>query len=193
MDIYNKYKVAIIGDVAVGKSSILSKFVHNTFCDYVSSTIGAAFVSKKIFIDDKVIKLDMWDTAGQERYRSLTPMYYRDAAVIIIVYDITSMDTYVNAKIWASEVNGENKNENSIIVLVGNKSDNSDNRKVDLEEARTFANSNSFIHTEVSAKNGDGIEQLFNTIGEKLVPSLLQMPEQSNIFLEKKKYNSWCF
>ena len=175
MDTYNKYKVTIIGDVAVGKSSIISKFVHNTFCDYITSTIGAAFVSKKIIINDKVIKLDMWDTAGQERYRSLTPMYYRDAAAIIIVYDITSMDTYINAKIWASEVNAAKTHENSFIVLIGNKSDNSANRKVDLEEARTFANSNNFIHTEVSAKTGDGIKQLFNTIGEKLLSSLLEI------------------
>ena len=193
MDIYKRYKVAILGDLSVGKSSIITRFVHDKFEDFVSSTIGAAFISKKINIDDKIIKLDFWDTAGQERYRSLIPMYYRDAAVVIIVYDITSMDSFDNAKIWASEVSREKIPEKCIIVIVGNKSDNSTNRKIDFEEASSYAKSMDFIHAEVSAKTGDGIVQLFNSIGEILLPSSLQIPKDSKIFLEKKKNNSWCF
>jgi Ras-related protein Rab-5C len=188
MDTYSKYKVVIIGDTSVGKSSILSRFVYNSYSDYAEHTIGASFLSKKIVNNNEVIKFDLWDTAGQERYRSLVPMYYRDASVIIIVYDITSMDTFNNAKIWAAEAH-EQTQENSIIVIVGNKSDKYANRKVDLEEVETHTYC---IHKEVSAKTGAGIEELFLEIGEKLNPSL-QIPLKPNIFLEKKKYNFLCF
>lgn len=189
MDTYTKYKVVVIGDTSVGKSSILSRFVHNSFSDYGEHTIGAAFLSKKIVNNNnEVIKFDLWDTAGQERYRSLVPMYYRDASVVIIVYDITSMDTFINAKIWAAE-SYEETQENSIIAIVGNKSDKYANREVNFEEVQTLS---CCIHKEVSAKTGAGIEELFREIGEKLNPSL-QIPYKSNIFLEKKKYNFLCF
>ena len=118
MDIYKRYKVAILGDLSVGKSSIITRFVHDKFEDFVSSTIGAAFISKKITIDDKIIKLDFWDTAGQERYRSLIPMYYRDAAVVIIVYDITSMDSFDNAKIYlCSSLQGKHQDAHIFIIV----------------------------------------------------------------------------
>ena len=189
METLKKHKFAILGDTNVGKTSITTRFVNDKFDDYTTSTIGAAFKFKKLFINNQLLILDIWDTAGQERYRSLAPLYYKNSSAIIIVYDITSIDTFNMAKFWADEVKDQ---ENTVIAFVGNKSDQLSYRKIDFEEARDFANTNNFIYKEVSAKTGDGIQELFNTIGEKLL-SLLPISQQPNIFIEKKKYNFWCF
>ena len=120
------------------------------------------------------------------------PLYYRDAAAIIIVYDITSMNSYHNAQNWTREVQEVINKQNSIILFVGNKLDKQCDRKVSFEEVNTFANVNNFIYKEVSAKTGEGIEELFHTIGEK-IPNSLQIPKKSNVILEKKRNSYWCF
>ena len=196
MDTYLQFKIAILGDSGVGKSSILSKYVHNIFDEYSTSTIGAAYLTKNIPLpNNRTVKLQFWDTAGQERYRSLAPMYYRGAGAIIVVYDIFSENSFINAKRWVSEVR---RTENLIIVIVGNKLDKNQKRNVDLNEVLSYVKSENFIHAEVSAKTGEGIENLFKLITEKIPESFTSptSPKSQSLNLKESTQKSWwkmCF
>ena len=104
-----RYKFVVVGDSAVGKSCIATRYIHDHFYEFQEPTIGAAFMIKNVTIDDKEIKLEIWDTAGQERYRSLAPMYYRNSNVALVVYDITSKRSFESAKIWVEEIKRKGK------------------------------------------------------------------------------------
>ncbi|KAG4398426.1 hypothetical protein GLYMA_08G038902v4 [Glycine max] len=97
-------KLVLLGDMGAGKTSLVLRFVKGEFSEYQDSTIGAAFFTQVLSLNEATVKFDIWDTAGQERYHSLAPMYYRGAAAAIVVYDITSMDSFVRAKKWVREV-----------------------------------------------------------------------------------------
>lgn len=168
------HKVAFLGEAAVGKSSIVLRFVKDHFSPYTESTVGASFFTKLVNISNESIKLDIWDTAGQERYHSLAPMYYRSAHAIVIVYDITDLDSYEMAKVWLKELklNVKNYGEKSqypIIYLIGNKADlNDKERKVNTDMAYKYAAHHGLYFREVSAKEGTGIIDLFHDMGYKL-------------------------
>jgi Ras-related protein Rab-5C len=163
------YKVVFLGEPSVGKSSIVHRFINDHFDPYRPSTIGSSFFSTNVNINDHLITLEIWDTAGQERYRSLSPMYYRHAQVIIIVYDVTDKETYDRAKGWINEVVSSQKNDDSLIYLVGNKIDLGDNyRKVESSIAQLYATEHQFSFLEVSAKDSINIMELFHEIGFKL-------------------------
>lgn len=178
-----QFKLVLLGDSSVGKSSIVYRFVKDSFDDFRESTIGAAFLSQTIKIRDKdvpngesdtVIKFEIWDTAGQERYKSLAPMYYRNANAALVVYDVTQQDSLSKAQNWVNELKNKVGDEDLVICLVGNKIDLCDDdsegnkRAVDTEEARGYANEQSLLFYEVSAKTGQGVQQIFQSIGEKL-------------------------
>jgi len=182
-----RFKLAILGDSGVGKSSICSKYVHNIFDDYNPPTIGAAFLTKDVYLSNRTIKLEIWDTAGQERYRSLAPMYYRGSGAVIVIYDITSEESFASAKRWISEVRHNGK---SIIALVGNKSDKVEKRKVDLNEVKSYIEIEQFIHAEVSAKTGEGINELFQLVAEK-IPNALELPPSETLYLKPQKKSVW--
>ncbi|KAJ2754734.1 Vacuolar protein sorting-associated protein 21, partial [Coemansia sp. BCRC 34490] len=115
-------KVVLLGDAAVGKSSLVLRFVNNEFQENKEPTIGAAFLTQKVRLDDSVLKLDIWDTAGQERFHSLAPMYYRSAHAAVVVYDITRAESLDRAKSWIKELHRQ-ASPNIVIALVGNKLD----------------------------------------------------------------------
>lgn len=115
-------KLVLLGEAAVGKSSLVLRFVSNDFNEHNSPTIGAAFLTQKCRLEDKVIKFEIWDTAGQERFHSLAPMYYRNAAAAVVVYDITKASSLEKAKAWVNELQRQ-ANPNIVIALVGNKLD----------------------------------------------------------------------
>merc|ERR1711962_539406 len=119
--------------------------------DCLEIKVGAAFLTKSIELDDRKIKFEIWDTAGQERFHSLAPMYYRGAGSAIVVYDITSLDSFVRAKSWISELYKQAKPD-IIIALAGNKSDLESHRSVKYEEASNYAEENNLIFFETSAK-----------------------------------------
>jgi Ras-related protein Rab-5C len=123
------YKVVLLGDSAVGKSSLVSRFVRDEFTDAPQPTIGAAFLTKTIRSGEFSVKFEIWDTAGQERYRSLAPMYYRGAAAAIIVFDLTDAKSFDGAKSWAEELKKQG-NQDIVLALVGNKKD-LPNRKIE--------------------------------------------------------------
>ncbi|OWM84953.1 hypothetical protein CDL15_Pgr027740 [Punica granatum] len=147
--------------MGAGKSSLVLRFVKGQFHEFQESTVGAAFFSQSLAVNDVTVKLEIWDTAGQERYHSLAPMYYRGAAAAIIVYDITSMESFERAKKWVQELQ-KRGNPNMIKALAGSKADLEDRRKVTAEDARVYAEENGIFFMETSAKTALEGSQCFN-------------------------------
>lgn len=159
-------KVVLVGDTKVGKSCILSRFVQGTFDRDIPATIGAAFFTKVLTTSSGNVRLQLWDTAGQEKFRSLTPMYYRSAAVAVLVYDVTSKDSLEGLEAWSAEI-ADKAPHNIKIVVIGNKTDLTEERQVREEEGRELADQlNAVVFGETSAKNGDGIEEVFKKVAE---------------------------
>ena len=155
-----KYKLIFLGDQSVGKSCILNRFMNDSFKEDYQATIGLDFQSKNVQIDNQDIHLLLYDTAGQEKFRSLIPMYTRDANIVLLVYDIACKDSFMHLSDWLNDLTNINKNE-VIFALVGNKIDLAEKREVTLEEGQKFAAEQDFIFQEVSAKTGDGFSDLF--------------------------------
>lgn len=168
------YKVVFLGESSVGKSSIVTRFTRDEFYEFQEPTIGAAFQTKAVRLDNCTVKMEFWDTAGQERYRSLAPMYYRGAKVAFIVYDITNKDSLINAKSWLKEV--ERRGEpDCLLVLLGNKLDVNESRQVEREEVAVFSETNNIMFSEVSAKTGININEIMIRVAKELA---LKMPSQ---------------
>ncbi|KAJ7421082.1 Potassium voltage-gated channel subfamily H member 4 [Willisornis vidua] len=162
-----QFKLVLLGESAVGKSSLVLRFVKGQFHEYQESTIGAAFLTQTVCLDDTTVKFEIWDTAGQERYHSLAPMYYRGAQAAIVVYDITNTDTFVRAKNWVKELQRQ-ASPNIVIALAGNKADLATKRAVDFQDAQTYADDNSLLFMETSAKTAMNVNEIFMAIAKKL-------------------------
>ena len=156
-----KYKLIFLGDQSVGKTCILNRYVNNEFTENYQATIGLDFQSKNINIGNQDINILFYDTAGQEKFRSLIPLYTRDAKIILLVYDISCKESFIHLSDWLQELTNVNKDE-VIFALIGNKNDLKDSRQVTLEEGEKFAGENNFIFQEISAKENDGLSDLFN-------------------------------
>jgi len=165
-----KFKLVLLGEIAVGKSSLLLRFVRSEFLEQ-KSTINAAFLTQAVTLSDCTVIFEIWDTAGQERYHSLAPMYYKGAQAAIIVYDITDKDTFNGAKHWVKELQRE-VNTSLAIALAGNKIDLAENRKVESEEANAYAEENTMLFLETSAKTGANVRDIFVALAKKLVGEL---------------------
>ena len=162
-----QFKLVLLGESAVGKSSLVLRFVKGQFLDYQESTIGAAFLTQTVCLQDTTVKFEIWDTAGQERYHSLAPMYYRGAQAAIVVYDITLPDSFERAKGWIKELQRQG-NPNIVIALAGNKVDMEDRRKITTEETQAYADENGILFMETSAKTAANVNELFVAIAKKL-------------------------
>lgn len=171
----SKYKLVFLGDESVGKTSIITRFMYDTFNDAYKVTIGIDFVSKTMYLDDRIVRLQLWDTAGQERFRSLIPSYIRDSSVAIVVYDITNRASFMNTEQWIDDIRTERGND-VVIMLVGNKTDSQDMRKVSIEEGETQAQKYGVMFIETSAKAGFNVQALFR----KLAMSLPGMDNPQN-------------
>mmetsp|Transcript_29045 Transcript_29045/g.84820 ORF Transcript_29045/g.84820 Transcript_29045/m.84820 type:complete len:205 (-) Transcript_29045:352-966(-) len=161
------FKLVLLGDTAVGKSSLVIRLVRDEFQEYQEPTIGAAFLTHAISLTSTVVKFEIWDTAGQERYHSLAPMYYRDAMAAVVVYDITNKETLASAKRWINELK-QRGSPDVIIALTGNKCDLEAQRDVSREEAQEYAESIGCLHFEASARAATGVKELFTQIAEAL-------------------------
>lgn len=154
------YKIIFLGDQGVGKSSILNRFYQDKFEEDYQATIGLDFHSKNVEINGINARILLYDTAGQEKFKSLIPMYIRDANIIIVVYDISIEDSFIHTDYWVNETK-DLKKENAIFVLVGNKIDLEDKRAVTTKRAEDYSKEKGFIFYEVSAKTGQGVQELF--------------------------------
>ena len=164
-------KVVLLGETAVGKSCLISRFVSNKFQSNFVPTMGGCYSSKEVKYDklNKKLKYEIWDTAGQEKYRAINKIFYQDAAVAILVYDITRKDSFEELKnYWYIEVR-DNSPKDVIIAIAANKSDLYEFEEVNNEDLQNFADSINAIYKETSALNGTGINELFDSIGYKLL------------------------
>jgi len=163
-----QFRVILIGDSAVGKSSLLRKFTFGSFAEVSDPTVGVDFFARLVRVDNghTTIKLQLWDTAGQERFRSITKAYYRNSVGVLLVYDITDMTSFQNVGQWMSEARRHIEPHQATFVMVGCKKDMSSggsggHRQVSYEEAQNFAAQNGISHFETSSKRGDGVEAPF--------------------------------
>ncbi|KAI8082646.1 putative ras small monomeric GTPase Rab6 [Gilbertella persicaria] len=162
-----KFKLVFLGEQSVGKTSLITRFMYDTFDNTYQATIGIDFLSKTMYLEDRTVRLQLWDTAGQERFRSLIPSYIRDSSVAVVVYDITSRASFQNTAKWIEDVRAERGSE-VIIVLVGNKTDLNDKREVTLEEGEKKASDTGIMFIETSAKAGHNVKALFRRIAQAL-------------------------
>ena len=164
------FKIILIGDSGVGKTSILNYYTKKMFKDRIQSTIGVDFVTKFEDINGKSIKIALWDTAGQEKYRATTANYYKNSSACFIVFDLTDIDSFNHLEIWIKffcDNSGIKEKEN--IVILGNKSDLREERKISEEQIDEFISKQNFVYYETSAKNGENIDKCFKDIAEKLI------------------------
>jgi len=161
------FKLVLLGESAVGKSSLVLRFVKGQFHEYQESTIGAAFLTQTVCFDDTTVKFEIWDTAGQERYHSLAPMYYRGSQAAIVVYDITNPESFTRAKNWVKELHRQ-ASANIVIALSGNKADLGNKRMVEYDEAQAYSEENGLLFMETSAKTAMNVNELFLAIAKKL-------------------------
>ncbi|KAJ1883437.1 GTPase Ryh1 [Coemansia sp. RSA 1722] len=162
-----KYKLVFLGEQSVGKTSIITRFMYDTFDTTYQATIGIDFLSKTMYLEDRTVRLQLWDTAGQERFRSLIPSYIRDSSVALVIYDITNRESFSQTSKWIDDVRAERGND-VIIVLVGNKTDLNDSRQVSTEEGEKKSRDLNVMFMETSAKAGHNVKALFKKIAQAL-------------------------
>ncbi|CDO98356.1 unnamed protein product [Coffea canephora] len=161
------FKAVLIGDSAVGKSNLLSRFAKDEFHLDSKPTIGVEFAYRNVKVGDKVIKAQIWDTAGQERFRAITSSYYRGALGALLVYDITRRETFEHLKKWLYELR-EFGCSDMVVVLVGNKCDLGSSREVNLEDGQSLAQLEGLLFLETSAKENLNVEDAFNQMIAKI-------------------------
>jgi small GTP-binding protein len=173
-------KVVLVGDSGVGKSNLLTRFTRNEFMIDSKSTIGVEFATKNVSIDGKILKAQIWDTAGQERFRAITSAYYKGAVGALIVYDISRQVTFENVDVWLKELR-EHSQPDIVVMLVGNKSDQRNRRKVSTEDALALAEKNGLAFLETSALDGTGVDDAFRNILSEIYQ---KMSKRQNLVAE---------
>ncbi|XP_062288898.1 ras-related protein Rab-6A isoform X2 [Scomber scombrus] len=162
-----KFKLVFLGEQSVGKTSLITRFMYDSFDNTYQATIGIDFLSKTMYLEDRTIRLQLWDTAGQERFRSLIPSYIRDSAAAVVVYDITNVNSFQQTTKWIDDVRTE-RGSDVIIMLVGNKTDLADKRQITTEEGEQRAKEMNVLFIETSAKTGYNVKQLFRRVAAAL-------------------------
>ena len=166
-------KYIIIGDAAVGKSNLLLRYVHGQFKPEYQLTIGVEFGAKNINISSKVFRIQIWDTAGQENFRSITRAYYKNSVCALVVYDISSRDSFNNVTSWIEDCKNQSP-KTIFMVLVGNKCDLEDKRQVSYEEGKDLADKNELLFFESSAKDGINVEEIFENSAKEIAKKIEQ-------------------
>lgn len=175
---YN-FKVVLLGEGCVGKTSLVLRYVEDKFNSNHISTVQASFLNKKLNIEGKPVNLSIWDTAGQEKFHALGPIYYRSSNGAVLVYDITDEDSFQRIKSWVKELR-KMLGTDICLVIVGNKTDLEKNRHVNLEEAETYAEKVGAMHFQTSAKLNQGIEDMFLSLTEKMLDRAAEQETQND-------------
>uniref|UniRef100_A0A1B6DX90 Ras-related protein Rab-35 n=1 Tax=Clastoptera arizonana TaxID=38151 RepID=A0A1B6DX90_9HEMI len=173
------FKLLIIGDSDVGKSSLLLRFADNTFSGNYITTIGVDFKIRTIDVEGERVKLQIWDTAGQERFRTITSTYYRGTHGVIVVYDVTSGESFANVRRWLSEIN--QNCEEVDMILVGNKNDCPESKVVLTEDSQRFAEQKQIQLFETSAKENINVEEMFMAITKQVLKTKKERKERQAV------------
>ena len=174
-----KFKVVVVGDSGVGKTNLVRRFINNVFSKDAKATVGVEFLSKNFIVDNKVIKLELWDTAGQERYKAITAAYYRGAKGAMIVYDVTSKDSFDNVDKWHNELKTKGSQDINII-MIGNKSDLEDIRHVTTEQGQDKAQFLQIPVMETSALDASNVKEAFNRLIQEMYLSIFSKSNDNN-------------
>ena len=181
------FKVLLLGDSTVGKTCFLMKYTDKSFQEIHMSTIGLDYRLKTMTLKNgKTVKLQIWDTAGQDRFKAITKNYYKSANGIIIIYDITSLQTYENVKVWIEQIR-EEAPQNVIIYIAGNKIDLEEERKVKTEEGQKLAEEYGFPFLETSAKNDININETFENLVEDIDKIYSKSGTNNGVGIKKNK------
>lgn len=160
-------KIILIGDSGVGKTSLIYRYIQDIFNVNLLTTIKVDFQVKEINIDSNIVKLQVWDTAGQERFRSINAAYYRGADGVLIVFDVTKESSFANVQSWLNDFK-EHSNKHSSIILIGNKIDLTDHRRVSIEQAQNLADEIGIRYFEASAMNGENVDASFSYLATEI-------------------------
>lgn len=183
-----EFKVILLGSIAVGKTSILSRYITNEFNVEHKCTIKNDFKVKIVNVNNDVkAKLSIWDTCGDEKYRAITRQYYKDTQGVLLVYDITDRNSFESIDMWVEDINNCAPAD-CVVVLVANKSDLNDKRKVTYQEGKKKADQLGFLFNEVSAKTGDNIFLLFGNISEAILERFQKNKTEANKNKPEIKY-----
>ncbi|XP_073240992.1 ras-related protein Rab-8B-like [Porites lutea] len=161
------YKILILGDSGVGKTCLIFRFIENIFSDSYISTIGIDCRSKIVDLDGKRVRLQIWDTAGQERFRTLTSAYFRGAMGIVLVYDVTTEDSFKHIAQWLQNIQ-DNASPDVCKVLVGNKIDCDDERVIDTDKGKSISENADLEFFETSARTGEGVSEAFLAVARQI-------------------------
>jgi small GTP-binding protein len=195
-------KIVLLGAASVGKTCIICRAVSNEFDSEMPNTIGACFTAKEMDVAGSVVNLQIWDTAGQERFRTLAPMYYRGSVIAVLVYAVTDQASLDDVKNWADEMKIQT-DEMPVLFVVGNKMDLVDERVVKYDQGEGMAKELAAFFTEVSAKTGVGVDELFIRIAEEalkrlkgegadVAPVAMKVELKEEVGPKKKKKKSFC-
>ncbi|XP_008057003.1 ras-related protein Rab-41 [Carlito syrichta] len=167
-------KLVFLGERS-GKTSIITRFMYDSFNCTGQATVGIDFLSKTMYLEDRIVRLQLWDTAGQERFHSLIPSYIRDSTIAVVVYDITNINSFKKTDKWVEDVRAE-RGDNVVIMLVGNKIDLNNKRQVSAEEGEEKSRHLSVMFIETSAKTGYNVKNLFRRVASALPSSCTSPP-----------------
>ncbi|XP_045132094.1 ras-related protein Rab-21-like [Portunus trituberculatus] len=173
---YN-FKIVLLGEGCVGKTSLVLRYVEDKFNDRHITTLQASFLTKRVNLNGKRVNLAIWDTAGQERFHALGPIYYRESHGAILVYDITDEDSFQKVKNWVRELR-RMLGDDICLIIAGNKTDLERERHVSLEEAETYAREVGALHFLTSAKLNQGVEELFLELTRRMLQTALTNDQQ---------------
>jgi small GTP-binding protein len=169
------FRVVSIGDSSVGKTSIINRFLRDTFEPEEPETIGVLYDSFIQEVNGATVEIQLWDTAGQEQYRSLGPVYFRSAGAAIVVFDLTNEESFRSIGDWINSFRNVCR-DSAIVIVVGNKSERTD-RTVQADEAKAWAKEHNASYVETSAKTGQGVKVLFDELVALLAPSIVDVAE----------------
>eukprot|EP00271_Cylindrocystis_brebissonii_P023478 TRINITY_DN9761_c0_g1_i1.p1 TRINITY_DN9761_c0_g1~~TRINITY_DN9761_c0_g1_i1.p1 ORF type:complete len:214 (+),score=41.60 TRINITY_DN9761_c0_g1_i1:357-998(+) len=164
---FQSFKVVLLGEGRVGKTSLVLRYVRGVFSDSQAATAQAAFLSKRLTVEGQPLQLAIWDTAGQERFHSLGPIYYRDADAALLVYDVSDADTFERVQRWVKELQ-QMAPAGIQLGIAANKIDLDKNGAIDLDEARSYAEEIGATFTPTSAKQNTGVEEAFVDLARRL-------------------------
>ena len=182
-------KVVLLGESGVGKTCIISRYINGTYEEDLMSTNGASYASKNLTFpkyDNKIIKFEIWDTAGQEKYRALNQIFYKDASICVLVYDVTNESSFkALQEYWYQQVK-DSAPKNIVIGLAGNKCDLIEKEQVSENRAREFAKEMNAIYESTSAAKNIGIDLLFQNLGSKYIDPNFKVEDTSSNEIQNK-------